>query len=145
MRQMKPAWHFLEELLQDQSQELFAVFWDHFSTTHQSFVRSSGHGIFPDFEEALLYAEAMIARELELHPGIPFESLCCDTDESEAIFVESIQLALADRDTKQICIADRAGNILFASFPTWELDLPTKCARRVFEHSTARQIRENTR
>jgi hypothetical protein len=142
---MQPVIPWLQKVLSGGPDKIFMVFWHHYSGRGGNFTHSTQHGVFFDLDDAIEYAAALIRSENK-RAAIPFEEIFpADKTDSHRAHRDAVMGLLEDADSKQICLVEKAGNLLFGYFPQWVADEKAGNARLHFDYETAEDIRNNLR
>lgn len=142
---MQPVIPWLQKVFGDGPDEIFMVFWHHYSGGGGNFTHSTQHGLFFNLADAIEYTAALIQTE-KRSPDIAFEevfpAIGVDPGKTHS---EAVMGMLEDTDSKQICLVNKSGNLLFGSFPRWAADAANATACLHFEYETVEDIRANLR
>jgi hypothetical protein len=133
--QFPPVESWLSEVLADESQDLWVVFWHHYSCG--SYTHTSAHGVFFDLDDAIHYAVALVQRAASDGKVILGEPDIAESEEEEDSDITS------DWDSQDLEIVNRSGERIFHQVSQWNVSDDLTTAWMSFDCDTHELIRKS--
>jgi hypothetical protein len=133
--QFPPVESWLSEVLEDESQDLWMVFWHHYSCGR--YTHTSSHGIFFDLDDAIHYAVALVQQAVSKGKATLDEHDIAESEDEDDSDMTS------DWDSQDLEIVNRAGGRIFHQASHWIVSEDRTTAWMSFDYDTHELIRKS--
>lgn len=131
--QFPPVESWLSEVLADESQDLWMVFWHHYSCG--CYTHTSSHGIFFELDDAVSYAVALVQRAVNDGKVTLAEHDVAESEDDSDV--------TSDWDSQDLEIVNRAGGRIFHQVSQWNVSEDRTTAWMSFDYDTHELIRKS--